>query len=89
MTANELVNRCGILQSTLYRSLDVLGLAALLRERDKTNPSGGQTTYCKRAFDDVLISVEETGVFSVTVEYGSQTTDERIADIWLMIEDEL
>lgn len=89
MTANELSETCEIPQSTLYRKLDLLSSASLLTERDKINPGGGRTTYYERAFDDVTISIEETGEFSVTVERPPQTTDERLADIWSTMGDEV
>lgn len=89
MTATELVDRCEIPQSTLYRKLDLLSSASLLKERDRINPGGGRTTYYERAFDDVTISVEATGEFSVTVERPPRTTDERLVDIWSMMGDEL
>jgi len=88
-TATELVERCDIPKSTLYRKLDLLGEASLLRERDTINPEGGRTTRYERDFDDVLISIDETDSFSVTVKRPQRTPDERLADIWSTLGEEL
>jgi len=89
MTANELIDACDIPKSTLYRKLELLSSASLLREQDTINPGGGRVTHYKRAFDDVTISMDDDGEFSVDVERPPQTTDERLADIWSMMGDEL
>lgn len=89
MTATELVERCDIPKSTLYRKLDLLSGASLLHEQDTINPEGGRTTRYERDFDDVLISIDETDSFSVTVKRPQRTPDERLADIWSTLGDEL
>jgi DNA-binding transcriptional ArsR family regulator len=87
--ATELLERCDIPKSTLYRKLDLLGDASLLREQDTINPEGGRTTKYERNFDDVLISIDETDTFSVTVKRPQRKPDERLADIWSTLGDEL
>jgi DNA-binding transcriptional ArsR family regulator len=89
MTANDLIEACDIPKSTLYRKLDLLSSASLVRERDTINPNGGRVTHYTQTFDDVTISMDENGHFSVTVDRSSQTTDERLADIWSIMGDEL
>jgi len=89
MTATELIDTCDIPKSTLYRKLDLLGSAQLLRERDTINPEGGRTTKYQRDFDNVMISIDEDDTFSVTVERPERTADERLADIWSAMRDEL
>ncbi|WP_262174574.1 winged helix-turn-helix domain-containing protein [Haloarcula laminariae] len=89
MTANELIDACDIPRSTLYRKLDLLSSASLISERDKINPGGGRVTLYERDFDDVTISMSESGEFSVTVKRSEQTTDERLADIWSKMGDEI
>lgn len=54
MTANELSDMCDIPQSTLYRKLELLSHASLLREQDTINPQGGRTTRYERDFDNVM-----------------------------------
>jgi predicted transcriptional regulator len=89
MTANELVNACDIPRSTLYRKLELLSSASLVKERETIHPGGGRVTHYKRSFDDVTISMDETGEFTVTVDRPSQSTEERLADIWSMMGDEI
>ena len=89
MTANELIDACDIPKSTLYRKLDRLSTASLVREQDTINPEGGRITLYERDFDDVTISMDEDDDFSVTVERPPRKADERLADIWSKMGDEL
>lgn len=89
MTATELIDTCDIPQSTLYRKLELLSGASLVREQDTINPGGGRTTKYERNFDDVTISMDDENDFSVTVERPPRNADERLADIWSKMGDEL
>lgn len=89
MTATELIDICDIPKSTLYRKLELLSSASLVRERERINPGGGRTTHYVRSFDDVTISMDDEGAFAVTVERSPQSTEQRLADIWSMMGDEL
>jgi DNA-binding transcriptional ArsR family regulator len=89
MTATKLIDACDIPKSTLYRKLDRLGAADLLRERDTIHPEGGRTTTYERDFDTVLIAIDDDDSFSVTVDRPQQTADERLSDIWAAMGDEL
>ncbi|MDB9234678.1 helix-turn-helix domain-containing protein [Halorubrum ezzemoulense] len=89
MTANELNDVCDIPKSTLYRKLELLSSASLVREWDTINSGGGRVTHYKRSFDNVIISVDDTGEFSVSIERPPQSTDERLVDIWSMMGDEV
>ncbi|GAB7013024.1 helix-turn-helix domain-containing protein [Halolamina salina] len=81
-TATELADSCGIPRSTLYRKLELLTDASLVRERETINPGGGRTTRYERDFDDVTIALGEDDEFSVTVERPARDADDRLADIW-------
>jgi Fe2+ or Zn2+ uptake regulation protein len=89
MTATELIDACDIPKSTVYRKLELLSEASLVREQDTINPGGGRTTTYQRDFDDVMISMNEDDGFSVTVERPPWNADERLADIWSKMGDEL
>ncbi|MFT4947670.1 MAG: putative transcriptional regulator [Natronomonas sp.] len=89
MTASELLNTCDISRSTLYRKLELLSSAALLEERERINQGGGRVTHYERSFEDVTISIEEDGEFSVAIEREAESSDERLADIWSMMGDGL
>jgi len=79
-TAPELSDACDVPRSTLYRKLELLTDASLLRERETITPGGGRTTEYERDVDDVTISVGDD--FSVAVERPSHDPDERLADVW-------
>ena len=89
MTATELTKTCDIPKSTLYRKLELLSDASLVREQDTINPGGGRTTKYERDFDDVMISMGDDDDLSVTVERPPRNADERLADIWSKMGDEL
>jgi predicted transcriptional regulator len=88
MTANELIETCDIPNSTLYRKLDLLSAASLVREQESINPGGGRTTRYERDFDTIEISMDNDD-FSVTVERPQHAADERLADIWSEMGEEL
>lgn len=89
MTATELLDACDIPRSTLYRKLKLLSDASLVREQHTINPGGGRTTKYERDFDDVIISMDEDDELSVAVERPPRNADERLADIWSKMGDEL
>ena len=89
MTAPELSDTCEIPTSTLYRKLELLSRASLVRERDQINPNGGRTTHYERDFDNVTISMNDEDNFSVSVHRPARKADERLADIWSQMGDEL
>ena len=89
MTATDLIDTCDIPKSTLYRKLELLSQASLVHEQDAITPGGGRTTKYERDFDDVTISMDEEGYLSVTIERPPRNADERLADIWSKMGDEL
>ncbi|RBI59744.1 ArsR family transcriptional regulator [halophilic archaeon] len=89
MTANELNDICDISQTTLYRKLDLLSTASLVREEIEINPNGSRITKYQRDFDDVTIHMSEEGDFSVKIERPQREADERLADIWSKMGDEI
>lgn len=72
MTANELTDTCDISRSTLYRKLDLLSSASLVREQDSINPGGGRTTRYERNFEDVG-NLDERG----TMHFRGRRRDDR------------
>lgn len=89
MTATELVDAVDVPRSTLYRKLDLLSEASLLREDVTINPEGGRTTRYERDFSDVIISIDEDDQFEVTVERPPERPEDRLANIWSKMGDEL
>ena len=89
MTATDLIDACDISQSTVYRKLDRLCAASLVREQDRINPNGGRVTLYERDFEDVTISMESDDTFAVTIDRPPRNAGERLADIWSKMGDEL
>jgi DNA-binding transcriptional ArsR family regulator len=89
MTANELVDTCDIPRSTLYRKLELLSSASLIREREKIKSVGGRVTHYRRSFEDITIRIDDDGKFSVSLNRSQQPTDQRLADMWSTMRDEV
>lgn len=89
MTAKELTETCDISTSTVYRKLELLSTATLLRERIEVNPEGGRITRYQRDFDGVTISMEDDDRFDIAIDRPKRRMDERLANIWSKMGDEL
>ena len=89
MTAKELTETCAIPKSTVYRKLDLLSEASLVRERIEIHPQGGRITRYQRDFDDVTISMDDNDQFDVEISRPKRSVDERLASIWSKVGDEL
>lgn len=61
-TASELVDTCGIPQSTLYRKLELLVDTDLLEERVRLHDGGKHPSEYVRSVEDVVIGVGECSV---------------------------
>ncbi len=73
-TATDVAEDCDIPSSTVYRKLDVLKRAGLVRERNILKPGYGRCNVYERDFEHVGISIEDGG-FSVTVDRPSNERD--------------
>jgi Fe2+ or Zn2+ uptake regulation protein len=89
MTAKELTESCDIPKSTVYRKLDLLSAASLVRERIEIHPEGGRITRYQRDFEDVIISMDDEDVLDVEISRPKRSVDERLASIWSKMGDEL
>ena len=84
MTANELSEACDIPLSTMYRKLDRLADADLVRESTEIRESGQHTTRYARDFTEVSVWVDDEEELVTTVERPAveQTTDQRLEELW-------
>jgi DNA-binding transcriptional ArsR family regulator len=89
MTAKELIERCDIPKSTVYRKLDLLSTASLVRERIEIHPEGGRITRYQRDFTDVTISMDDDDQIDVEISRPKRSVDERLANIWSKMGDEV
>ncbi len=89
MTATELSDDCDIPASTVYRKLERLSTAELVHEQDTINPGGGRVTRYERDFTELKISVTDDDTFAVSIERPSRSANERLADIWSKMGEQL
>ena len=89
MTATELTDICDIPTSTVYRKLNLLRRASLVRELHEVGPEGGRISRYQRNMTDVTFSIDDGDEFSVVVERPPRGADERLADMWSKMGDEL
>lgn len=89
MTATDLHDACEIPRSTVYRKLDLLSEADLVHERVEIGPDGGRTTWYERDITDVTISIDADDTFSVSVDRPPRRADERLAQLWTDMREEL
>ena len=89
MTAKELTETCDIPNSTVYRKLDLLSAASLVRERVEIHTEGGRITRYQRDFVDVTISMGDDDQFDVEITRPKRSMDESIESIWSKMGDQV
>ena len=89
MTAKELAKHCKIPPSTVYRKLDLLSTTSLVRELMHVDSERGRITRYQRDFENVTISVGDDDQFDVAIDRQRLSADERLAEIWSEMGDEL
>jgi predicted transcriptional regulator len=89
MTAKEITETCDIPQSTVYRKVDHLSTATLVRELHSVHPEQGRITRYQRDFDELNVSITDDERFDVAISRPKRTVDERLADMWSEMGDEL
>ena len=89
MTAKELTEHCNIPLSTVYRKLDLLSAASLVRELMHIDPERGRITRYQRDITDVTISIGDGDQFDVAINRRMLSADERLAEMWSEMGDEL
>ena len=82
MTTKEIADRCGIALSSTYRKVERLADASMLDERVEVRADGHHTTTYAVDIEAVLIVLNETREFELTIERPSRTADERLARLW-------
>ena len=82
ITTKEIADRCGIALSSTYRKVERLADASMLDERVEVRADGHHTTTYAVDIEAVLIVLNETREFELTIERPSRTADERLARLW-------
>lgn len=89
MTATELTETCDIATSTLYRKLDLLSSATLVRELYTIDPEHGRLTRYQRDLEDMILTITDDDRFEIRIDRPKRAVDERLADMWAEMGDEL
>jgi DNA-binding transcriptional ArsR family regulator len=89
MTATQLNEACDIPESTLYRKLTLLSETSLITERPIIRPDGQHTTRYRVEFEAIQFQLTEDRQLAVSIDRPPQTADERLADLWSEVREEL
>lgn len=81
-TASELVERCDIPRSTLYRKLDRLTESTLLREGTEIRQDGNHAGRYEVDFTEVIVECDDAREFDIEIERPARRADERLAELW-------
>lgn len=88
-TASDLLERCDIPRSTLYRKLEQLTDATLVQEGTEVRMDGSHATRYELDFDDVVVMRNDETELEVHIDRPAQRADERLADMWSEVRREL
>ncbi|WP_323192163.1 helix-turn-helix domain-containing protein [Halostella sp. PRR32] len=80
-SATTLCNECGLPSSTVYRKLERLREAALVKEYTEVRRDGPNATLYERDFTDISISIDDDE-FTVSVERPDEDAEDRMATFW-------
>jgi len=80
-SADELVETTDVARSTVYRKLDLLREAGLVREFTEIRRDGGHTARYECSFDEVRVSFDDEREFHASIK-REENPDERLADLW-------
>ncbi len=88
-TARELLERCDIPRSTLYRKLDLLVEATLILEGTEIREDGSHASLYEIDFDEVIVSRDEDVTLEIGIKRPARRAEERLADMWSAVRREL
>ena len=87
-SASELREVCDLSSSTVYRKLELLRDAALVREYTDVRPDGPNVTRYERDFSEISIGIDDTGEFAVSVTRPERDAEDRLASFWTAMKEE-
>ncbi|WP_115863951.1 winged helix-turn-helix domain-containing protein [Halorussus litoreus] len=82
MTASEISDVTDVPLSTVYRKLEALSEASLLRELTEVRSDGHHTSRYEVDFEEVAVSLDENNDLDVSVSRPARSAEERLADMW-------
>ncbi|MFH5798617.1 helix-turn-helix domain-containing protein [Haladaptatus sp. CMAA 1911] len=81
-SATALRTECDMPRSTVYRKLERLGEAGLVREYTEVRRDGPNATLYERDFTDISIGIDENDEFTVSIERPDRDATDRMATFW-------
>ncbi len=81
-SATELCDECELASSTVYRKLDRLRDAELVREYTEVRRDGPNATLYERDFTDISISIDDADEFTISIDRPNRNADDRMATFW-------
>ena len=86
-SASELCEACDLSSSTVYRKLELLRDAALVREYTDVRSDGPNVTRYERDFTDVSIAITDDE-FTMSVARPERDAEGRLASFWSAMKEE-
>lgn len=88
-TARDLVDRCDIPRSTLYRKLEQLTDATLVHEGTEIREDGSHAGQYEIDFSEVVVICDDARKLDVEIERPARRPDDRLAELWSEVKKEL
>lgn len=88
MTAKELATACDIPLSTMYRKLDLLTEASLVREQLEIRHDGQHTTRYALAFEAINVSLTDERTIDVQIKRAAESPNKRLSELWSKVREE-
>lgn len=88
-TARELLERCDIPRSTLYRKLDRLVEATLISEGTEIREDGSHASRYELDFEEIIVTRGADVEIEIEIERPAKRADERLAEMWSEVRREL
>ncbi|UVE49474.1 helix-turn-helix domain-containing protein [Haloferax larsenii] len=89
LTASDVAQHCDLPQTSTYRKLGMLSTADLVEERTEIRDDGNHTTRFVRNATGAFVTFEDGQSFSVELITDDETPDQRLAQLWTQVSEEL
>ncbi|WP_256549428.1 winged helix-turn-helix domain-containing protein [Natrinema caseinilyticum] len=81
-SAADLQTKCDLARSTVYRKLERLREASLVREYTEVRRDGPNATLYERDFTDISIGIDDDDEFTVSIDRRTKDAEDRMATFW-------
>lgn len=81
-SANDLCGECDLPSSTVYRKLELLRKAELVREYTEVRRDGPNATLYERDFTTISIGIDDSDEFTIAVDRPEVDAEDRLATFW-------